>query len=424
MTASNPHGAWRVALTMITALACMAPSMAINAVHQFTHTPGPMAWPLAAAAALSVLLAGCAPFAMRRAREERDPGLRLIAWTAFLICAAYNLSSAIGAASVARSDVAGARAADNARAALLAGQIAQAEKSRASLASTAGEQTPAMADAALLALRQDRLWSRSKECADATLEDSRAFCAGYAQKQAVRDAAAKVEALDRGLAALKSQLLAAGTAPGQPVDPQAESVATALSFLGARVSQVGLGLNLWFALTIEALGALGPIVFGSLLRRRGASGRAAEPVPAQPIEPACETADKAPPDAPDISQETYSGLRLVSGAASVKPSAPAPRSVEAWLAAATCDRPGAELRGSDALRAYRRWSGDAGGAMSPPQFRKELGKALGRQRRTRIVIKNSGFVIRDMALKPVNVPADVDGDVDADVGGRTEPAPT
>jgi hypothetical protein len=50
------------------ALACMVLSMAVNSAYQFTHTPVPLAWPLAGAAVLFVLLAGCAPFTMRRAK--------------------------------------------------------------------------------------------------------------------------------------------------------------------------------------------------------------------------------------------------------------------------------------------------------------------------------------------------------------------
>lgn len=139
MNTQEKRPALKTAAIAATALACMAPSMAINAVHQFTHTPGPLAWPLAGAAVLSVLLAGSSPFAMETAFSQRRFGVFLAALAAFVVCASYNLVSAVGAASTARSDISGARAADNTRAALLASQLATAEKSRAKLTETAGE---------------------------------------------------------------------------------------------------------------------------------------------------------------------------------------------------------------------------------------------------------------------------------------------
>ena len=421
-------------LVVLMAMACMAPSMAVNAVHQFTHTPGPLAWPLAGAAILSVLLAGCAPFAMRRAKQERDVGLRLIAWVAFIVCASYNLASAVGAASTARSDVAGARTADNARAALLTGQLAQAEKSRAALASASGEQTPGMLDNALSALRNDARWTRSKGCADATLPDSRTFCIEHAQKLAARDAAAKVAELDRDITAIKAQLLAAtGAMAGQPADPQADNIANALSLVGAvaSVGKIGMSLNLWFALTIEVLGSLGPVVFASVFRQRQAL---VLPQPATPVKPDSIPAvghavepfeaskeDERPNGGPD---QAFARLRIVSSGDPIKLAAPEPGSVSAWLASATIDAPGSELRGSDAFRAYRRNVGGAAETTSASQFRKLVSKALGRQRRAQIITRNSGFVIRDIALKSANVGGDVGGDVDADVGEKADPTLT
>jgi hypothetical protein len=375
---------------------------------------------------------------MRRAKQERDVGLRLIAWAAFVVCASYNLASAVGAASTARSDVTGARTADNARAALLTGQLAQAEKSRAALASASSEQTPGMLDNALSALRNDARWTRSKGCADATLPDSRTFCIEHAQKLAARDAAAKVAELDRDMTAIKAQLLTAtGAMAGQPADPQADNIATALSLVGAvaSVGKIGMSLNLWFALTIEVLGSLGPVVFASVFRQRQAP---VLPPPATTVKP-----DSIPADMPQVGyavepfeaskedespnggpDQAFAGLRIVRSGDPIKLAAPEPGSVSAWLASATIDTPGSELRGSDAFRAYRRNVGGAAETTSSSQFRKLVSKALGRQRRAQIITRNSGFVIRDIALKSANVGGDVGGDVDADVGKKIDPTLT
>jgi hypothetical protein len=69
----------KAAAIVIVALMCMAPSMAVNAIHQFNHTPGPLAWPLAGAAVLSVLLAGSSPFAIQGAFQDRRWGLFMVA---------------------------------------------------------------------------------------------------------------------------------------------------------------------------------------------------------------------------------------------------------------------------------------------------------------------------------------------------------
>jgi hypothetical protein len=261
---------WQTTAVAIVALACMAPSMAVNAVHQLNHTPGPMAWPLAGAAILSVLLAGSSPFAMGAALSQRRFGVFLAALAAFVVCASYNLASAVGAASTARSETIGARTADNSRLSLLMGQLSQAVASRSALAAASGEQTPGMVDAELTAMRNDARWARSKGCADATLPDSRTFCAEYAQLAGKRDAAVKVAELDRDMASLKAQLLTATSADaGQPADPQADNIARAVSVLwSADAGQIGTGLNLWFALTIEVLGSFGPSVFAILFRHQ------------------------------------------------------------------------------------------------------------------------------------------------------------
>jgi hypothetical protein len=347
------------------------------------------------------------------------------------VCASYNLASAIGAASTTRSETTGARTADNTRAALLTGQLAQAEKSRVALATASGEQTPGMLDGALSALRNDARWTRSKGCADATLPDSRTFCAEYAQKLTTRDAAAKVAELDRDMTAIKAQLLTAtGTTAGQPADPQADNIANALTLVGADASagKIGMGLNLWFALTIEVLGSFGPVVFASVFRMSHDAPRLSPAAEKQP-EAIPQIADDGPAEvAPEKDEESeieFTGLRLAFDRDAPQPPARKPGSVAAWLASSTETCVGNELRGGDAFRAYRRNVGDAAETTSASQFRKLLSKALGRQRRAQIITRNSGFVIRDIALKAVNVSVDVDANVDAnvdgDVGKKTDP---
>lgn len=253
--------------TAIAAMVFMTPSALINAVHQLGHTPGAMAYPLAVASVLSVVLAGTAPFALGVAVRDRRVGLFVTAMVAFVVCAGFNLVSAVGAASTSRSEIAGTRSADNNRSALLNGQLKSLESSRSALNST---QTIGMVDSSIAAMRTDARWTRSRECSDATLPDSRTFCADYARLQGQRDAAVRAERLDADIAAIKAQLLASSStaAMGQPIDPQADTLAAAMGSLGLHMSavSVGRGLNLTFALVIEVLGSLGPVVFASLFR--------------------------------------------------------------------------------------------------------------------------------------------------------------
>jgi hypothetical protein len=122
------------------------------------------------------------------------------------VCLTYNLAAAVGAASTTRAEITGSRAAGNSKTALLAGQLAQAEKSRAALAAASQEKTAGMIEAELRGLEQPSAWTSSKQCTDATLPASRQFCTEHAAKQAAHDAARKIETLDGEIADLKGKL--------------------------------------------------------------------------------------------------------------------------------------------------------------------------------------------------------------------------
>lgn len=293
-------------------LACMAPSMAINAVHWHEHMAGPMAWALSGGAVLSVLLAGVTPIGMQKTWRNREHGAFLACAALFLICLVFNLANAVAISSASRSETTGARASGKARLALLTGQLTKEEKSRDILEKVAGEQTASMVDGVLVAMRTDSRWTRSKSCTNATMDDSRSFCADYAQKLVARDAAAKVEELDKSIATLKGELLAAtGPNVGQPDDPQAQSIVTALALIGlaAEPGKIGQGLNLWFAVAIEAIAALGPfaletILFGGARLASGAvpSVNLVDVTPRPAAVPSVETPALPAIDAPELRQ--------------------------------------------------------------------------------------------------------------------------
>jgi DNA-binding NarL/FixJ family response regulator len=244
-------------LTVLLSLPFIAPSIALNAACQFSHEHEPLVlWGSVALSAGAVIVVAWLPLAIMRA-----PGwaTRFMLGGGFLLLLSFNLASGIGAVSMARSDQTGARRADNARLSLLTSQLSQAEASRKALAATAGEKTAAMADAELTALRQDQRWTRSKECADATLPDSRTFCAEYAQKQGARDAAGKVAELDASMTTLRARIASAQTATaGESEDPQADAMATALGAIWARpdLHAVGVAASVQKAMAAEILPAV------------------------------------------------------------------------------------------------------------------------------------------------------------------------
>lgn len=274
MTNSRPR------LTALLSLFFMAPSVAFNAAAQLAHQQEPLVlWGSLALSTGSVALAAILPVAILKA-----PGLfaRVVLGVSFVVLLAFNLANGVGAVSTAKSSLTGSRRADNSRLALLQSQLSQDEASRKALAAAAGEQTPAMADAALAALRQDAKWTRSKACADATRDDSRFFCAEYAQKQAVRDAAAKMTELDARIAALRAQIGAAQTASaGESEDPQADAVATTVGMIWARpaLHAISVLISVQSAVVAEILPAVASLAFAMTFQKNAAPSEPASSAP-------------------------------------------------------------------------------------------------------------------------------------------------
>ncbi len=257
------------AALILTALACIAPSASINVVHVFGHTPGALGVPLALASVLSVALAAASPFAIEKALKTRNAVLLLIALAVGGVCLTYNLSVAVGAASTTRAELTGSRTAESNKAAMLSGQLALAEKSRAVLARTSREKTPGMWQAEISGLEQATAWTSTRQCTNITLPASRSHCQAYVSAQAALAAAKKVETLDSQIARLKTQLLKSGPATGQPADPQAANIAAALAFVGLKVeaADIGVALNLSLAVLVELIGAFGPVIFAAAFLR-------------------------------------------------------------------------------------------------------------------------------------------------------------
>jgi hypothetical protein len=275
-------GAFRVTVVVAISMLCMVPSIAVNVLHQITHASSAapvMGWAFAGGAVLSVLGAGCMPIAVRRFMDRRQWFPLAAAAMLFVICAGYNLQCAIGAASSARSESVVTRSSAKNHVQTVSNQLEEAIVRRATLSVTAKGKTPALADVAIRRAQLDPAWSRSKKCTDATQPESLKLCTDIAQMVAEKDAATKIEDLDREIHGLRSQ---AGALPKDgdegAVDPQAENIVAVLTLFGIATNThgVGLAINTWGAVTWEALAFLMPLVVEAL-----AFGQAS-PSPAHP----------------------------------------------------------------------------------------------------------------------------------------------
>src|SRR5262245_15242731 len=185
--------AWhRTLATMTIGAACVAPSVAINMEQQLV-LGGSLA--LLAGATLSVLVAAACPIVMHTAWTKRHGGMAATALIFFIVCLGWNLTNAIGAASVARDSFAGGREASSARVAILRNQLSQAQTTRTQLSQTAAGRTPAMIEGEIAGLKHDRRWTSTRECQDATAGASRDFCAGIERLRSQLGAAQRIEDL-------------------------------------------------------------------------------------------------------------------------------------------------------------------------------------------------------------------------------------
>jgi hypothetical protein len=207
---------------------------------------------LGAASASADLLKGLLPFFIAWAWRERRFLAAVSGTATFVLFAGFSLLSAIGFASSNREAVAQSRSAiDEAHA------RAEQEYQRKSAALSA---LPARRPAAVLAeelraAQQSRLWSRSKECSEATEPASRSFCDSYFRLRAEKAAAEEAMHLEAGLATLEDEL-ARLQSEGAGLVPDAQ--VTALSSLfGMTENRLRLALIIAVALVVELGSSLG-----------------------------------------------------------------------------------------------------------------------------------------------------------------------
>lgn len=210
--------------------------------------------------------------------------------TVFLCgCLAFSFFSAIGFAASSRGVVTGDREADAHRLAVIERELGEVEARKAML----GVVRPrTVVEEAIATAKQDRRWSSSKECTDATLEPSRVFCVGLGQLRTELASASEFERLGERAAVLKVEIdkLVSAGARREP-DSQAGTLAR---MSGLAVERVQGGIVVLLAVLVEAGAAFGLLLATLPLRgrRKGqrdqGSGRRPNrpPPPSRPSGPA------------------------------------------------------------------------------------------------------------------------------------------
>ena len=128
----------------------------------------------------------------------------------FCGCLAFSLFSAIGFAASSRGAVTGSREAVSLRYQAAEQELREIKERVASLGTV---RPRAVIAAAIARAKQDRYWSSSNECKDATTEASRAFCRSLGDLRIELAAAVEVERLQERSPLLRTEvddLLAAG----------------------------------------------------------------------------------------------------------------------------------------------------------------------------------------------------------------------
>ena len=170
-------------------------------------------------------------------------------WALFV---GFSLLSAFGFAASIRVD--GAEKQDQLNAALISlrGEISAAQKALQDLPKHRPAQT---VQSEIAASRQHQRWGSTKGCTDATLPESRAFCAEYFKLQGELAAAQKADEIQVKLNALKTRenrLLSKGA--GQSSDPQSALLS---GIVGLSDDRIRLALIIILAVVVELGSSLG-----------------------------------------------------------------------------------------------------------------------------------------------------------------------
>ena len=249
----------------IVAAASLTPSIAIN-IGYVLNQGGEIA--LLVLAIMSVLTAPLCLTAFPKLYEGKRFDLMAAAAVLFVLALSFNVSNALALVGGERDSASNTRKSHITKINLANARLLNVERSLADSRILARNETPAMIRAELLRLTADPIYSRSRQCGDVTLEESKLHCGLIANTKRREAAAEQVVSLTAEQKKLTAQLseLGAGTSA---LDPKTDRVARLINLLVPISNNserwVGYSLDVLTALLVECLGAFLPSIAVVLL---------------------------------------------------------------------------------------------------------------------------------------------------------------
>lgn len=240
-------------IAVLAALTFMGASAAMNWVFLSSLGKSHLEAQIFGAVSVAVdVLKSLLPLFIAWALGSKQRSYALLASAVFCLMFAFSLISAVGFAASNRGAVTGGREVIAARYQAAVRDVAEVEGKVAALPKARPQ---AVIVEALRALEQDRKWSTSKGCTEATASDSRVFCEGYFSTKAELASALEASRLDGRLGELRNEVARLrDVGAAQEVDVQA----TLLSRLtGFNVSAAQMGLVIFVAVLVEIAAAFG-----------------------------------------------------------------------------------------------------------------------------------------------------------------------
>jgi hypothetical protein len=350
--------------------------VAANVAFGLLLTSGPERWLYGSAFGLLDSFKSVLPILAVSAFENGNAGKARVTVALFLVLSVLSFSAEIGLYATTTGSETGEARATHAKY-QEAGAVKRDLDERLG---KLGETRPAAEiDAEITAAKLNKAFTRSKECAEATADESRTFCSRFARLNGEFARALQADELRDRIDEASTRLAGMNTAAAfKPIDPQAETLARLAAPVAALSPEtVRTVLAVLIALLIEAGSGLGPWL---------ASGHVA------PAKARLKDAPTVPEEiaAPEIAPEPEQ-----PSAAEIKPER---CHIEVWLEEGVTARKGGHVTAAEMLASYRGWcaqNGREANAQTALGTRlAELGyakaKVAGRIRYT------------DLALKPVS----------------------
>ena len=261
---------WRIVcatLCILVSAACLVPSAWMN-VQVRMEANGNLS--IALACILSVIVAAALVLIAENSWKSRQYHRLIWVMPIFALLFLFNLTNAVSLAGSGRMAFTDPRVTVLQTLHSLKSTMKTMQTERKRYSAVADGKTPGMIVAEISShqLSNQRIWNRSHQCLDVTLDDSGAFCSALAQMTARLAAAREVEDLDGKIDATKSKL------EGLPVYSETESphVASLVNVYSAfwpvtdKIrKRLRVGSDVALGVVVEALAAFGPMVFALFL---------------------------------------------------------------------------------------------------------------------------------------------------------------